>query len=117
MAPATKSYTQLVAAAALVVTAVVMIRNGWSGNISELVANWQQLLVALGIGGLGVWQGRMGSVGLLQTSPPVPAVEGTDKELESELDVWVRAGVLAKKRKNEAGVKAALAGLSATLEA
>jgi hypothetical protein len=117
MTPTAKSWTQIVAGVALVIGCVVMFYNGSSDNWTELIGNWRQLMAALGIGGLGGWQVKMGASGLYKAPPPVPAVEGADKELESELDVWVRAGVLAKKRKNEAGVKAALAGLSATLEA
>ncbi len=117
MAPTTKSYAQIAAGAALLVACAVMFYRGASTNWSELVANWQQLCVALGIGGLGVWQAGYGAVALRKAPPPVTtASEPTDVALEAELAVWTRAGVLAKRRKNEAALQAAAAGITATLK-
>jgi hypothetical protein len=91
MSPTTKPYAQLALAALLGCVAVVLVQRNLTGNISDLVEHWRAFAAALGIGGLGLYQGRLGAVGLLGAPPPVVAPsDEPSKSLSGKLDLATR---------------------------
>jgi hypothetical protein len=109
MSPTTKPYAQLALAALLGCVAVVLVQRNLTGNLSDLAANWRAFAAALMVGGLGVYQARLGSVGLLKAPPPVVAPsDEPSKSLAGKLDLGTRALVQAVSDGNDPAAAAAL---------
>lgn len=117
MNASTRSYIQLAAAVVLAVVGAVVVYRNLSDNVSVLAANWRALLGGAGVVGCGLWQGWLGSRGLVSIVPPVVAPsDASSRALTDEAAVWVTAAATAKRNGNQAALDAAVVGLSAVLK-